>query len=146
VLRVGDRFVEHFDLTADLVSGFVALFGDRHPLHTDPAYARARGFEGVVVHGNVLSGFLSFFVGECYPEPEAIILSQAIKFSRPVYVGDHLSLEAEVVGIHDSVNVVDMKYCFINQNGARVASAKMQVGHTSQNDPVVGDSNAANKS
>jgi len=128
MVKAGDRFVEHFEIAPELHSGFIALFGDRHPLHTDLDYAKSLGFESVVVHGNVLCGFLFYFVGECFPEPDVVILSQNVKFPQPVYLNDRLRLDVEVLDVHDSVNVVEIECKFSNAAGKLVASARMNIG------------------
>ena len=128
MVTVGDKFTEHFKVTPELHAGFIALFGDRHPLHTDMDYAKARGFSSVVMHGNILNGFLSYFVGERFPEREVMILSQQIKFARPVYMNDQLTLEVEIADIHQSVDVVEISCKFRNDAGKTVATAKMSIG------------------
>jgi 3-hydroxybutyryl-CoA dehydratase len=128
MVKAGDRFVENFEVSQELHNGFIALFADRHPLHTDLAYARSLGFESVVVHGNILCGFLSYFVGECFPEPDVMILSQNVKFPHPVYLNDRLRLDVEVLDVHDSVNVVEIECKFRNVAGKLVASARMNIG------------------
>jgi 3-hydroxybutyryl-CoA dehydratase len=128
MVRAGDRFAESFEITPELHSGFIALFGDRHPLHTDLDYAKSLGFKSVVVHGNILCGFLSYFVGECFPEPDVMILNQSVKFPRPVYLNDRLRLDVEVLDVHDSVDVVEIECKFSNAAGELVASARMNIG------------------
>ena len=128
MVKAGDRFVENFEISQELHRGFIALFGDRHPLHTDQAYARSLGFESVVVHGNILCGFLSYFVGERFPEPDVMILSQNVKFPHPVYLNDRLRLDVEVLDVHDSVNVVEIECKFRNAAGKLGAAARMNIG------------------
>lgn len=131
VLNIGDKFIQHFVVSVGIHQGFIAIFGDRHPLHTDAGYAVARGFRSEVMHGNILNGFLSFFIGECLPDREVMILSQEIKYQRPVYLGDRLVLEARVVDVHHSVDVVEFVCKFRNEADAKiVASAKISVGKT----------------
>ena len=131
MINVGDKFIEHFLVSAEIHEGFIALFGDHHPLHTNARYAIARGFRSEVMHGNILNGFLSYFVGECLPDREVMILSQEIKYQRPVYLGDQLTLEARVVDVHHSVNVVEFACKFRNvADGKIVASAKINVSKT----------------
>ena len=131
MINVGDKFTEHFLVSAETHKGFIALFGDHHPLHTNAQYAIARGFRSEVMHGNILNGFLSYFVGECLPDREVMILSQEIKYRRPVYLGDRLTLEVEVADVHHSVNVVEFACKFRNVADDKiVASAKINVGKT----------------
>lgn len=132
MLNVGDKFVEEFVVSADIHRGFIGTFGDRHPLHTDAGYAVARGFRSQVMHGNILNGFLSYFVGECLPDREVMILAQEIKYQRPVYLDDRLSLNVEVADVHQSVGVIELACKFRNLSDDKVvASARMTLGRTS---------------
>ena len=129
--NIGDKFVEHFVVSDDVYEGFVSIFADRHPLHTEETYAIARGFRSKVMHGNILNGFLSYFIGECLPDREVMILSQEIKYQRPVYLRDRLTLEAVVADVHDSVNMIEFSCKFRNEvDGKVVASAKINVVKT----------------
>ena len=131
MINIGDRFTQHFEVSGGIHEGFIALFGDRHPLHIDGRYAVARGFRSEVMHGNILNGFLSYFVGECWPDREVMILAQEIKFQRPVYLDDQLTLEVEVTDVHESVNVVELICKFRNESdGKTVASARSSLGGT----------------
>src|SRR5207302_955981 len=116
-----DTFTRNFVVTADLYQGFVDLFHDRNPLHVDDAFARSRGFRGKVMHGNILGGFLSYFVGECLPTRNVIIHSQEIEYKYPVYLDDVLAFEARVEGVHESVGAVEFTFRFRNADGATVS-------------------------
>lgn len=127
-LATGTALAHIFEVTPAVYEGFVATFGDRHPLHTDEAYARARGFAGRVMHGNLLGGFLSYFVGECLPGQAYMLQTQELRFRRPVYLGDRLELVATVTHHSPAVGVVELAVAFTNQSGERVATGKLQVG------------------
>jgi len=126
-MKEGDVFVRKFTVDEALWSGFVALFADRNPLHVDDAFAREKGFEGRVMHGNILGGFLSFFIGECLPRKDVIIHSQSISYVHPVYLGDTLEFSAEVSGVFESVNAIEFRYKF-EKNSVKVAKGKIQIG------------------
>ena len=121
-----------FDLTFrvsdDIYQGFIRVFKDRNPLHVDESFALDRGFKGKVMHGNILNGFLSYFIGECLPEKDVIIHSQEIKYLRPVYLNDVLTLRAHVHDIFESVNVAEIKFVFMNSESAKVAKGKISIG------------------
>ena len=131
MLNIGDKFNEHFTVSPEIYQGFIAIFCDRHPLHTDAHYANVRGFRSEVMHGNILNGFLSYFIGECLPEREVMILSQEIKYQRPVFLGDRLTLEASVIDIHQSVNLIEIAYKFRNVvDGKPVATGTINIVKT----------------
>lgn len=127
-MKQGDTFRHSFIVSEEIYDKFVELFEDRNPLHTDASFAISQGFRDKVMHGNILNGFLSFFVGECLPEKKVIIHSQQIKYFNPVYMNDHLSFFANIIGVHESVNAVEFKFYFQNQNNDKVASGKIQIG------------------
>ena len=106
---------------------FVALFRDNNPLHCNETFAISKGFKGKVMHGNILNGFLSYFIGECLPTKNVIIHSQEIQFKNPVYLNDELLFTAVIIGIYESVNAVEFKYDFKTASKI-VAKGKIQIG------------------
>jgi 3-hydroxybutyryl-CoA dehydratase len=127
-INVGDEIAHDFEVSREVYEGFIKIFKDRNELHTDKDFAQAKGFQSVVMHGNILNGFLSYFVGECLPLRNVIIQSQEIKFSKPVYLHDKLKLEAKISGIYESVGVFEASFRFKNELGASVARGEVQVG------------------
>ena len=127
MFRQGDTFARDFVVTGEVYQGFIAAFGDRNPLHVDDAFAAAKGFRARVMHGNILGGFLSYFVGECLPTKEVVIHSQQIEFKRPVYLNDVLAFEARVEDVFESVGAVQFKFQFRNAL-AVVARGELQIG------------------
>ena len=128
IFKTGDLFIEIFVITDKTYSGFIQLFKDENPLHTDEQFAKEKGFKGIVMHGNILNGFISYFIGECLPTNNVIIHSQEIHYKVPIYLNDKLKLEAEVKGIYESVNAVELKYNFTNSASKTVAKGKVQIG------------------
>lgn len=128
VFTEGATFELTFYVKEATHAGFIELFQDKNPLHTDEAFAQQKGFSGKVMHGNILNGFLSYFIGEHLPTKEVIIHTQEIQFKNPVYLGDQLSFEAKVSGVYESVKAVEFKFNFRNANKQVVAKGKIQIG------------------
>jgi 3-hydroxybutyryl-CoA dehydratase len=128
MFKINDKFEVQFVITDAVYNGFVTIFNDTNPLHTDEHFALSKGFKGLVMHGNILNGFLSHFVGECLPEKDVIIHSQEIKFKKPVFLNDSLLFEARVINIYESVGVVEFKFHFKNAGSIIVSSGKIQIG------------------
>ena len=129
MMKKGDTFSHEFLLSSDIYKGFVSLFNDNNPLHTDKQFANSKGFADVVMHGNILGGFLSYFIGECLPLKNVIIHSQEIKYMKPVFRDQLLVLKAEVNDVFESVNVVEFKFTFMNKiDSMQVAKGKIQIG------------------
>ena len=128
-IQKNDIFQLTFAVTNEVYHGFVNIFNDRNPLHSDEAFAIKRGFQGKVIHGNILNGFLSYFVGEGLPDKNVIIHSQSIQFKRPVYLDDVLSFEANVIEVYESVRTVEFSFVFRNSLLQIVAKGKLQIGY-----------------
>ena len=124
----GDKFSHDFVVDNKIYEGFIDLFSDRNPLHTDVSFATAKGFASTVMHGNILGGFLSYFIGECLPVKNVIIHSQQMKFYNPVYLNNHLFFSATVDDVFESVNVVVFNFLFENEQKQKVAKGKIQIG------------------
>jgi 3-hydroxybutyryl-CoA dehydratase len=128
IFQINERYEEKFVVSDEIYNGFIRLFKDKNPLHTNPNFALNKGFKGIVMHGNILNGFLSYFIGECLPTKDVIIHTQEIQFKNAVYLGDKLQFNALVTGVFESVNAVEFKFEFRNQELKTVAKGKFQIG------------------
>ena len=126
-LPKGANFSQQFVVSPAVYNGFLQTFNDRNPLHVSDTAARDQGFAGRIMHGNILNGFLSYFVGECLPNKAVVIQSQEIKYHKPVYLNDALTLRAEVADYFESVRTAEIAFQFLNQDGVKVARGKLSV-------------------
>lgn len=127
-MKKGDIFKESFVITDEVYEGFVNIFKDYNSLHTDIEYSNLKGFRSKVMHGNILNGFISYFIGECLPVKNVIIQTQQIKYSLPVYLKEELTFFAEIVDIFESVSTIELKYYFMNSINKKVAKGNIQIG------------------
>ena len=121
-------FEENFIVSSEVYNGFIQIFKDTNPLHTSENFAIEKGFKGMVIHGNILNGFISFFIGECLSTKNVIIHSQEIQYKNAVYLNDKLQFKASIIGVYESVNAVEFRYDFKNEAGKTVAKGKIQIG------------------
>ncbi|MFI5151619.1 MAG: MaoC/PaaZ C-terminal domain-containing protein [Bacteroidia bacterium] len=128
VLKKGNTFRKQYQVDPEIYLGFINLFGDKNPLHTDAVFAKGKGFRDCVMHGNILGGFLSHFVGECLPVKNIVIHSQEIIYLLPVYLHDCLTLEVTVLDYFESVNVFELKFYFQNSGNEKVAKGMLNIG------------------
>ena len=127
-MKAGDIFEEQFTISDEVYGGFIQLFRDQNPLHTNESFATGKGFRGMVMHGNILNGFISYFVGECLPVKNVIIHSQDIQFKNAAYLNDVLKFNAVVNDVFDSVNAIEFKYDFKTSESKVIAKGKFQIG------------------
>jgi acyl dehydratase len=128
IFDINDEFKESFIVSKKIHQDFIQLSQDRNPLHTNDDFALSKGFKKIVMHGNILNAFLSYFIGECLPSKDVIIHSQDIQFKNPVYLDDKLNFTATVTGVFKSVNAIEFKYFFRNLQSKVVAKGKIQIG------------------
>lgn len=124
-----DKEYQHkFVVTQDVYDAFQKCSNDRNPLHTNQDFARSKGFPECVMYGNILNGFVSYFIGMLLPSPDVIIHSQDIAYKNPVFMGDELNFTAKVEDISEAVKAVMFKFAFRNQSGKIVAKGHVQIG------------------
>ena len=107
-------------LTSEHVETFARLTGDYNPLHFDEAFAKGTRFGGLVVQGGLTTGLLHALVAMDLPGPGSVFLSQTWKFTAPVYIGDTITAQAEVVSVHASKPVTQLKILVTRQTGEPV--------------------------
>ena len=78
---------------------FAGITGDFNPAHMNEIEARASRFGGRIAHGMLSAGFISAVLGTRLPGPGCIYLSQSLKFTAPVRIGDTVTARAEVVEV-----------------------------------------------
>ncbi len=119
-LEIGQKARRSITLTADHVRTFAELTGDHNPLHFDMSFAAKTKFERLVVQGGLTTGLLHALVAMDMPGPGTVFLSQDWKFTAPVFVGDTISAEAEVVSVHESKPVSQLRIKVTRQDGETV--------------------------
>lgn len=125
---IGDKYQYDFNVTPDVYEGFLNTFKDYNSLHTNKEFAISKGFSEVVMHGNILNGFISYFIGQLLPSEEVIIMQQEIKYHLPVFLNDVLSFSAIIVAVHESVSAIEFKFDFKNASDKKVARGKILIG------------------
>ena len=128
-LSIFDKEYQHkFVVTQAVYDGFQQCSGDFNSLHTKIDFAKSKGFNECVMYGNILNGFVSYFVGMMLPTPDVIIHSQDISFKNPVFLNDELDFTAKVEAVSEAVNTVIFKYTFRSGGGKIVAKGHVQIG------------------
>ena len=107
-------------LTLEDIQAFAAVSGDTNPAHLDPEYANDTMFHGVIAHGMWGGALISALLGTKFPGPGTIYLQQDLHFSRPVRIGDTLSVVATVTSKDDEKKQVELNCLVENQKGDKV--------------------------
>ena len=126
-LTVGQTYETRFAITAELIEGFARVTGDYNPIHLDEDYARQTIFEKRVAQGMLGAGLLSGVLGCQFPGTGTIYLSQTLKFLKPIFIGDEITLRLEVLEIINAKNRVRLETEFTNQKGEAVITGEALV-------------------
>ncbi len=108
-LFVGKKATRTLTLNAAHVQTFADLTGDCNPLHFDKSFTAKTKFKRLVVQGGLTTGLLHALVAMDMPGPGTVFLSQNWKFTAPVFIGDTITAEAEILSIHESKPVTQLK-------------------------------------
>lgn len=114
-------------LTLEDIRAFAAVSGDTNPAHLDADYADATLFHGVIAHGMWGGALISALLGTVFPGPGTIYVDQALHFSRPVRIGDTLTVTVTVTAKHDDKKTVELDCQVINQRSEKVLSGTARV-------------------
>jgi acyl dehydratase len=109
------------------VAGFIDAVGDDNPVHSDPAYAATTMFKAPIAPGIFTAGLISAVIGTKLPGPGAIYLSQTLKFTKPVFVGDTITARAEVAAVVRERNRIRLVTSCVNQRGEEVLAGEAWV-------------------
>ena len=116
-LTPGQRATRSLTLGPDKVRAFAELTGDYNPLHFGEAFAARTRFGALVVQGGLTTGLLHALVAMDMPGPGTVFLSQNWKFTAPVYIGDTITAEAEVMSVHATKPVTQLRIIVRRQTG-----------------------------
>lgn len=109
------------------VQMFAEISGDKNPVHLDADFAANTQFGERIAHGMLTGAFISAAIAMKLPGPGSIYLGQTIRFTRPVKLGDTITVNLEVTEKKDKREFVTLNCEAVNQDGKTVASGIAEV-------------------
>ena len=119
-LQVGQRATRTLTLTGEHVKLYAEITGDYNPLHFDADFVGRTKFQRLVVQGGLTTGLLHALAAMDLPGPGTVFLSQNWKFTAPVFIGDTITAEGEVVSLHPTKPVTQLRVRVTRQTGETV--------------------------
>ena len=116
-MKLGDSASVSKTVTDTDVYLFAGITGDLNPAHVNQVEAEKGMFGRRIAHGMLSAGFISAVLGMQLPGPGTIYLSQELKFTKPVFIGDTITATATVVEMVPEKNRVKLETVCTNQNG-----------------------------
>ena len=117
---IGARGTWTRTFSADDVATYAALTGDHNPLHFDAAFAAAVRPGALIVHGGLTTGLFNALVAEILPGPGSVFLHQDWDYPAPVYIGDTVTAEAEVIEARADKPITTLRCVARRQDGTEV--------------------------
>lgn len=114
-------------LTEDDVERYALITGDRNPLHFDEAFAAGTRFGRLVVQGGLTAGLFNALVAMELPGPGSVLLHQEWDYPAPVFVGDTVTAEAEVLEARSDKPITRLRCVARNQDGVEVLTGECLV-------------------
>ena len=106
--------------TADEVEAFARISGDRNPLHFDAEFAATTRLGRLVVQGGLTTSLFNALVAMRLPGPGSVFLHQEWDYPAPVYVGDTVTAEAEVIEARSDKPITRLRCVARREDGTEV--------------------------
>jgi len=126
-IQVGDSANLVRTLQPEDIQLFAIMSGDVNPAHVDPEYARSSMFHEVIAHGMWGGALISTVLGTQFPGPGTIYIRQTLKFSRPVKVGDTITVTLTCTHKFEHNKHMLFDCLCTNQDGLKVISGEAEV-------------------
>lgn len=115
-------------ITSEMMQKFFDITGDENPLHNDVDFALKKGFSDRVVYGMLTASLIST-LGGCYiPGEYCLIQGLEIKFAKPVFIDDELSVIGKVSRVDVDLKYIEVKVTIRNQKGDKVLRGLLKAG------------------
>jgi 3-hydroxybutyryl-CoA dehydratase len=126
-LHVGDAAELAKTVTESDIALFAGVTGDFNPVHIDAVAAERSVFGGRIAHGMLSAGFISAVIAMRLPGPGSIYLSQSLRFTKPVRIGDTVTARVEVLEVLVAKRRVRLATTCRNQKGETVVEGEALV-------------------
>ena len=90
------------------VDAFARLSGDYNPLHVDEAYASTTQFSERVVHGMLLSSYVSALIGMQLPGKSALLVKETLEFKKPVLIGATVLVTGKIISKSEATRLLEI--------------------------------------
>lgn len=116
-IKIGDKFSTERHVTDEVIRKFAEVSGDYNPIHLDEEFAKTTRFGKRIAHGMLSGAFISAVLGYEFKERKIVYLSQTMKFTAPVFIGDTVIATGTIINIREDKGIVTLETICTNQNG-----------------------------
>ena len=115
-IKIGDKFSNERLVTDELIRAFAEVSGDYNPIHLDEEFAQSTRFGRRIAHGMLSGAFISAVLGYEFEARRIVYLSQTMRFTAPVFIGDTITTSGTVTAIREDKSIVTLDTVCTNQD------------------------------
>lgn len=125
-VAVGDREIWTRTITETDLVIYAGLIGDRGPLHLDEVFAQKTRFGKRVSYGMLSAGYIGATLAELLGIRSAYV-SQNLRFTAPVLVGDTITVETVVTAKDDERSRIYVDTTVTRDDGVRALEGEAEL-------------------
>jgi len=95
-IKINQTYETDKRITANMVESFAEITGDKNPIHLDEEFAAHTLFKKRIAHGMLSLSIISSILGMEFPGPGTIYMKQEVKFLKPIYVDEKITVKITV--------------------------------------------------
>jgi 3-hydroxybutyryl-CoA dehydratase len=114
-MKIGDTATYTKTITEADVYQYAGIIGDYNPIRVNEEFAKNTIYKKRLAHGLLYASFISKLVGNDYPGPGTIHVSQEMNWTKHAYIGDTISTKLTVTKIDGKTNKVWIDVVCTNQ-------------------------------
>ncbi len=126
-LAVGMHAEHAKTITGTDIALFAGVTGDFNPVHIDAEAAARSPFGERIAHGMLSAGLVSAAIAMKLPGAGTIYLTQSLRFTKPVRIGDTVTARVEIVELIVAKRRVRLTTTCRNQRGEVVLDGEALV-------------------
>jgi 3-hydroxybutyryl-CoA dehydratase len=126
-LKINNKFTTERLVTDELIRQFAEVSGDFNPIHLDEKFAENTRFGKRIAHGMLSGAFISAVLGNEFKALKIVYLSQTLKFTAPVFIGDTVTTTALIKEIREDKPIITCETVCTNQNGETLVIGEAKI-------------------
>ncbi|MFH0865660.1 MAG: MaoC family dehydratase [Bacteroidota bacterium] len=107
--KTGDKVSVSKAFSKEEVLAYLKISTDTNPIHYDEEFASSTTFKKCIVPGMLVSSLFGGMLGSELPGNGTILLSQSSDFRKPVFVGEEVTAEIEIIKIREDKPIITFK-------------------------------------
>ena len=112
--KAGDQVSETVQVTDEMVRMFAKMSGDHNPIHLDDEFAKKTRFGRRIAHGMISAALISRVLAMKLGNG-GIYLGQTLKFLKPIFIGDTVTIDAKVLNLREEKGIALIETTVKNQ-------------------------------